>query len=218
MDWFQPIDDYCERLAPGLFAEPWNAVSNASFIAAAILLFLQWRRSQARHGLSLLLIANVFVIGIGSLLFHTFANRWSMLADVLPIAVFIHLYLLLALRSYVSLSWIVAAILTLCFFFLSPALGSWLRPFAGSSAFYVPALLAIFAVAAAVRRRLPDVSNGLFIAGCVFAVSIAFRAADRPLCASWPSGTHLMWHVLNGLVLYLLVRVYFRFTSAPEAH
>jgi hypothetical protein len=217
MNWLEPIDDYCERLAPGLLAEPWNAVSNASFIAAAIVLLLQWQRSEKRNLLSLLLIANVSLIGIGSFLFHTFANRWSMLADVLPITIFIHFYLLLALRTYVPLNWPVAAIVTLGFFFASPYLGSLLRPIAGSSAFYVPALFAIFAVAAIARRRLPHISRPLFIAGCVFAISITFRAADQPFCASWPLGTHLMWHLLNGLVLYVLVRIYLRFTSAREA-
>lgn len=217
MNWFEPIDDYCERITPGLFAEPWNAVSNASFIVAAAVLWHQWHRSEGRNLLSLLLVVNVFAIGIGSFLFHIFANRWSMLADVLPITIFIHLYLLLALRHYVSLSWMISAVVTIGFFFLSPALASWLRSFAGSSAFYLPALLAIFSVAAAIRQRRPNVSKGLIAAGLLFALSIAFRAADQPFCDSWPAGTHLIWHLLNGLVLYHLVHIYLHSASAREA-
>ena len=105
MDWFAPIDAYCERLGPGLWAEPLNAVSNVAFIIAAL-----WaaraahRRSSAnrRSGSS---IALVFVIGLGSLAFHTFANRWSAMADVLPITLFIYGYLAFALRRFLGLGW-----------------------------------------------------------------------------------------------------------------
>jgi hypothetical protein len=34
---FDPIDAYCERLGPGLWAEPLNAVTNLAFIVAAVI-------------------------------------------------------------------------------------------------------------------------------------------------------------------------------------
>ena len=80
MDWNAQVDGYCERLAPGLWAEPWNAVTNLAFVLAAIWV---WRRGgdvPVR-----VLAAILFVIGIGSGLFHTFATRWAGVADVLPI-------------------------------------------------------------------------------------------------------------------------------------
>jgi hypothetical protein len=33
------------------------------------------------------------------------------------------------------------------------------------------------------------------------------RSLDMPLCAGWPVGTHFLWHLLNALLLYLLVRL-----------
>ena len=36
MDWTRQIDNYCERLSPDFWAEPWNAVTNAFFILAAV--------------------------------------------------------------------------------------------------------------------------------------------------------------------------------------
>ena len=36
MDWMAPLDGYCERLGPGLWAEPLNFLSNAAFLVAAI--------------------------------------------------------------------------------------------------------------------------------------------------------------------------------------
>src|SRR3954464_12359934 len=94
--WSDPVDLYCERLDAGFGAEPLNAVSNAAFVIAAGAAFLRWRRAGASDVPALLLIVVVAGVGTGSFLFHTLANRWSELADVLPIAVFIYGYFFLA--------------------------------------------------------------------------------------------------------------------------
>jgi hypothetical protein len=36
------------------------------------------------------------------------------------------------------------------------------------------------------------------------------RTFDRALCPFLPFGTHFLWHVLNGLVLFLLLRIVLR--------
>ncbi len=208
MNWFEPVDQYCERLDTSFWAEPMNALSNVAFIVAGLMLLRMWLKSPGHHIIGLLLVLNVLVIGIGSFLFHTFANRWSSLADVLPITVFIHGYLLLALHTYLHFKWWQAAAATLAFFAASPLLGAALAPLMGSSAFYIPALLAIFAVAIATREDNRHTSNALRDAGLIFAVSIAFRAADLAVCEALPQGTHPRWHLLNSFVLFLLVRLY----------
>lgn len=215
MDWFEPLDGYCERLGPGFWAEPLNAVSNASFIVAGIVLYMQWQSTRDRPVTGLLLVINVLAVGIGSFLFHTFANRWSEVADVLPITVFIHLYLLLALRNFLGLKWWQAAGLTLAFFAISPLLAMRIAPLVGSSAFYIPALLAIFGVAIAANWTNRAVALRLRDTGIVFALSIALRSVDMPFCDSLPTGTHVFWHILNGVVLYLLVRLYLQINAAP---
>jgi hypothetical protein len=35
MDWVSPVDMYCERLRPGLWAEPVKALTTLSFLLAA---------------------------------------------------------------------------------------------------------------------------------------------------------------------------------------
>lgn len=208
MDWLQPLDQYCERVTPEFWGEPLNAFSNAAFIIAGLVLLHQWKRNSSRSPSSLLLILNVIVIGIGSFLFHTFANRLSELADVLPIAVFINLYLFLALRAYLGLNWWLASGITIMLLVASPFIADALAPLMGPSSMYGTALLSIFGVGIAARNRSIAISNLLFIAGSVFIVSIAFRAADLRLCQSWPHGTHFAWHILNSVVLYLLAGLY----------
>jgi hypothetical protein len=100
--WSVPIDAYCERIDASFWSEPVNALSNGGFLAAAALAFLQWRRARSSDRPAICLIIIVATVGVGSFLFHTFANRWSRLADVLPIAGFIYGYFFLAMRRYLD--------------------------------------------------------------------------------------------------------------------
>jgi hypothetical protein len=50
--------------------------------------------------------------------------------------------------------------------------------------------------------------NILFVALGLFAVSLTFRTLDNAVCDTLPLGTHFLWHVLNGCVLYLTTRGY----------
>src|SRR6266511_2219889 len=97
------IDLYCERLVPGMWAEPLNAISNAGFLLGA------WtaRRHARRQGIagrdSALLVGLMASIGVGSTLFHTFATPWALALDVLPILCFQMAFLWLYLRRVVGL-------------------------------------------------------------------------------------------------------------------
>jgi hypothetical protein len=209
--WFLPVDSYCERLGPGFWAEPINAVSNGAFILAAVHVFWIWRRTQPRDWPALGLIAVAAIVGIGSFLFHTFANRWSLLADVLPIAVFIYSYFLLAMRRYLRLGIVPAVAFTLAFAafdFSFSRLWSNLFPdiSLNGSVGYLPALMALIAVGIACRilhARQPG--RALLGAGFIFALSLVFRSIDNAVCSALPLGTHALWHMLNALVLWILM-------------
>ncbi len=47
MNWSATLDFYCERVAPGLWGEPLNAISNGAFWLAA--LWLWWRSLRLRR-------------------------------------------------------------------------------------------------------------------------------------------------------------------------
>lgn len=98
MDWFTPIDIYCERVTAAFWAEPLNALSNISFILAALWGWVEAKRRDRLDPMTMILILLAGMIGIGSFLFHTFANTWSSLADVIPIWSFVFLFVLVALR------------------------------------------------------------------------------------------------------------------------
>lgn len=210
MNWTESLDQYCERLDASFWAEPLNAVTNAAFLVAAALALRIWLQRAPKDWSALALIGVVTATGIGSFLFHTYANRWSMLADVIPIAIFIHLYLFLALRRFLGASLWLAGGATALFLVASPFLGRLAAPLVGSSAGYVPALAAIFVVGALSLSRSRGLGLGLFAAGAVFTASLTFRTLDGPLCDALPFGTHFLWHLLNSTLLFLLMRLFMR--------
>lgn len=218
MDWTRSVDAYCERLDPGFWAEPVNALTNAAFLIAAVASWLAWRADQRRKVPSTrpgdravpALILILFLIGIGSFLFHTVATRWSALADVVPIAVFIHFYFFLAMRRILCIGLVTSVLLTIVFLFAGYGLAPLLSGVAGSSAGYVPAAIAILAVAAVARWLNRSAAGPLALVGAIFMISLAFRTADIPFCPSFPLGTHFVWHCLNAVVLYLLIRTLVR--------
>lgn len=66
------VDGYCERVAPGLWGEPLNSLSNLAFLVAAVLV---WRLAAGDRAGRLLagLIGLVFA---ASTAFHLLATRW----------------------------------------------------------------------------------------------------------------------------------------------
>lgn len=207
MDLMQRLNNYCERLSPDFWAEPLNAVTNGAFLIAAVLAILLWRRKTPADPAGISLIIVIAAIGIGSFLFHTVATRWAALADVLPIAVFIHLYLFFALRRFLGAPLWAALAIVAAFLAFTPFVGRAAAPLVGSSAGYVSALLAIFVVGTLFFRRNQALGRQVLVTGGVFLLSLTFRTLDQPLCSQIAFGTHFLWHILNAVVLYLLVRV-----------
>jgi hypothetical protein len=203
---------YCERIDGGFWAEPLNAVTNAAFLVAALAGLWLWNRQGRREVVMLVLIGLVFAIGIGSFLFHTIPNRWTLLADVVPIQLFAFGYFAFALNRFLRLSIAITVAGTLAFLGLAlslSAVGRMVLPagMAGSAG-YAAFLLGLIGVALAMSRApaLRDQSRLLALAACTFTVSLTMRSVDNMLCGSLPLGTHWLWHLLNASVLYLLLR------------
>ncbi|MEJ6392218.1 hypothetical protein V8J82_03065 [Gymnodinialimonas sp. 2305UL16-5] len=207
MDLTAQIDIYCERLGPGLWAEPLNALTNLAFLVGAI-----WAATaiRGRQPYAWALVVCLAAIGIGSGLFHTFATGWAALSDVIPILLFILIALFATARTI--LAWpIWAGLLTVALFFpyaaAFGALAALIPPLA-ISASYWPVALLIFAAALFLRHRTPIFARGLLVAGGLLLVSLTFRSVDMALCEAIPRGTHFLWHLFNGLLLAIVIRTY----------
>ncbi|MBE1283065.1 MAG: hypothetical protein GJ676_07115 [Rhodobacteraceae bacterium] len=210
MEWTREIDAYCERLGPEYWAEPINAITNAAFLVAALVM---WRRVQGPGlGLARLLCIILAAIGIGSYLFHTHATVWAAIADTTPIALYVLTYIFAANRDMWGMRPMWAFGATLLFFPYAAATLPLFQmvPGLGSSAGYAPVPLLILIYAVLLRRRLPQASRGLAIGAGILILSIIFRSLDLPTCEGTPFGTHFMWHILNATMLGWMIEVYRR--------
>jgi len=204
-----PIDLYCERLHGGLWAEPVNAVSNLAFFAAAIGAYWLWKREGRDDRFILLLIGLAVLVGIGSTLFHTFATRWGLLADSIPIGLFVVAFLIYTLRRFLGLSIVITFIWIALFLAISAALPRLLPSgFLNNSGFYFPVLGALFILGAVLWARGGNrrwVGGSYLCAAALFALSLSFRIVDQAACAQFPLGTHFVWHCLNGTLIYVML-------------
>lgn len=205
-----PIDLYCERTGPELWSEPVNALTNLAFLVAAAFLLRAWlaayRHRPAAGWDRLLLAILVAAIGIGSGLFHTFARAWAEAADVLPIALFISVFLLVSLKRLAGLGWPATLAWFAAYHGVNALVKRHLDPdLLNGSVFYLPSFAALALLAAWLAWR-GHARRRLYLAAvAVFLVSLGFRSVDMALCDAWPLGTHFLWHVLNGILLWMLV-------------
>lgn len=204
------IDIYCERVSSDLFAEPINFLSNIAFIIAFYILLRRLKdlsfSDKALKNYSIILTYIILFIGLGSFLFHAFGNLWSAFADTLPIMIFILFYLYIAVRFYLEQTKLVSVVALIIFLSLNILLG-----YAGIEEIssYLTALFAMLFISAVslVRKELV-ISRGLFNASLIFIISLTSRQLDAFACNYIPFGTHLIWHILNAILLYSLVLLF----------
>ena len=220
MNWNAYIDSYCERLLPGFWDEPLNAISNLAFWLSAWLVWRYWQRSvvtnspcsvtTGRVDISSLLVM-MLLIGFGSFAFHTVATRWAGALDVLFIAVYLHFYLAVYLHRAMGWRWALAWLGVPLFFLLSQGLSiAWRLVLPGTAAGYLSAwtVLLLLCIHSALNKL--DSTRALAAVAVCFAVSLSLPQLDMPLCSDWRWGTHFAWHLLNaatlGLTTWAMVR------------
>jgi len=205
--------EYCERLDVGFWAEPVNALSNAAFLITALLLLrLLGHRQQGDVSWDIYtLILLVASVGLGSFLWHTFATQWAELADKLPIFAFMLVFFSSYMARVLRLSWRLISFWLALFLLLNVAVKLSLpADLFNGSIMYLPALLALLMMAfASVRQRLPGAMIMFALTG-LFCVAVTFRSIDQLLCDSFPLGSHFIWHLLNAVMLYWLMRTLIR--------
>jgi len=198
--------DYCERTGPGLLDEPVNLLTNLSFIVAAGFIYRLMRDREQFNPGNILLLVLVAMIGIGSALFHSFATEWARLLDVVPIFLYQLAFLWLYMQRVARLGTFFRAVLVGGFLLVS-LYALTFKAMLNGSVMYLPAILSVMAVSVyhySSKRVEPMLG---WYALFVFALSLFFRTVDVSLCPVWPLGTHFVWHLLNGVLLYLTFRI-----------
>ena len=199
------MDAYCERTGPGLLAEPLNAITNASFLIAAWAAWLlATRAGHVSTGIRVLVLLAASV-GIGSALWHTVPNGWTLTLDIIPILIFLVCFFWLYLRDVARLPtpWAVASIVA---FLIASTSALQLGGVLHGAFYYTPALIFLLALGVYhMQERTAGRYLLLWAAGAYF-LALVFRTMDLEVCSAFPIGTHFLWHSLNGLAAYLAMR------------
>jgi len=196
---------YCEQGLAIAHFEPWNALTNLAFIAAAI--GAGWQARHLPHGASggeLALMVLAVAIGAGSFAWHATQARWAELADVLPILGFVLVFLFLAVRRFFSASAGMAGCACAAMLLAIVALVAVMPGALNGSIAYLPVWIGLTVLAA--TAPAPAIRAPLRIAAALFAVSLAARTVDLAICNDFPHGSHWLWHLCNGGVIYLALR------------
>ncbi|MCX4029322.1 ceramidase domain-containing protein [Endozoicomonas sp. SM1973] len=207
------IDLYCERLGPGLLAEPINALTNIAFFIAA---WASWKITQSLQGIhyaSYLLISLIIMIGTGSSLFHTFATPWAAQADIIPILLFQLCFVWFYSLKVMRLNYSKSAVLVIALFLASHFSRQYPNLLNGSL-MYAPTLFAIAMLAVFHFRQQNNSPLILIWATAVFIASLFFRTIDNAICPYVVIGSHFLWHLCNGFLIYLTMKALF--TNWPD--
>lgn len=207
------LDGYCERAGmPGLWAEPVDVISNIAFLIAA---YLAWRKWGNAGGKDIsLLIALLAAIGVGSAIWHLAGSGVAVLFDVIPILLFMNVYLMSFLVRVAGCGWRGAVIGFLAFQMLNAASETFLpRGMLNGSVMYLPAYSVLALMTLYLFRTRHPAAKTLLGITLLWSLSIAFRTMDMTICPMFPLGTHFLWHILNAVVLYKLIGL---LAAAPQ--
>ncbi len=199
------IDMYCERRGPEFWAEPLNALTNLVFLLAAA---AAWWSARRHHRLTreiVILIALAAIVGVGSFLFHTFATSWAMYLDMIPIFVFQMDFVWLYSRRQIQFSRLRGGLLLAGLLLTSLPLLTFHDVLNGSLT-YLPAWLLLAAFGAYHVRQSKHHPWQLVIAAILLLSALGFRTIDKTFCEKIPYGTHFLWHLINGIVFYLVIQ------------
>lgn len=200
---------YCERTGDQLFGEPLNAISNIGFFIAGWFLLRLYQRQKSATGSIphvATLIALVFIIGAGSLLFHAVGTMWAAIFDVIPIAFFIFFYLYAFARNLLGLNRLRAWGLLLCLVGVNIAYKFYVFRAMDGYVSYIPTFFFLAGLCVFMLIQRHPSALRILVATTLALVSLYCRTIDRDICNALPIGTHFLWHGFNALVIYILVR------------
>lgn len=201
--------DFCERMGPEFWGEPVNTFSSLGFLIVAAQLYRYYRthpdlkgsRVWDLHILTVLIVA----IGLGSFLYHTIPNRWTNMADVVPIVIFINLYFFSALMRITKCTKFETIVCYIAFVGFSHIFVSQFPHALNNSIGYLSSMASLVVIAFYLNMKRRTSARSFLVIALTGILSLFFRAVDEEVCELVPLGTHFLWHVFNSMLLYMLM-------------
>lgn len=204
---------YCEPAflvtTTGWLFEPVNTLTNIAFVISGMAV---WRYKSRFRVVGIdfnFMIAFILLTAFGSALWHGTRTYLGMWLDVFGILLFQITYL----AAYAQRVWKISRVwnvLLVGLFIVSSFIierlwdASVLGDIVKGTGGYLPCLVFLAVMAWYVRNKDRLFMKRLWCGLAVFIVSLSFRTVDLLLCDATGVGSHFIWHVLNGYLLYII--------------
>lgn len=202
---YSSLPDHCEK-SWGLISEPIDTISNIAFFISAYFIYALFKRNNIKDDYLQILLILVLLIGTGSTIYHAFRNPFTLIADQLPIYVFV-VYSIYLFVKYVTqnkiLQYLVPVLLVI-FQFISLAnipLFIFNMPTRHAVNLFFIAALSIWSY-----RKLGNLTLGIVPVLFTYALGIFSRAFDLIVCPINGFGTHFFWHISVAFAAYFTAR------------
>ncbi len=199
----------CERVAEGALAEPLNVITNFAFFATAALLWRECRANSDLRGLKIydikLLIALIFSIGLCSSIFHLHPTPLTELLDTLVIAIFIIFFFLSVMVRIVKCKIMETFVCFMAYAGFTHILVTQFPNAMNGSIAYLSTMTTLIFIALYLNLKRRATARAFLLAAIIGMISLFFRSIDNAVCDKIPIGTHFMWHMLNGLLIYIVM-------------
>ncbi len=201
----EAISTHCEKPV-GFISEPVNTISNIAFFISAFLIYKLLHKNRVTNPHLYRLFWLAVLVGIGSTLYHSFNNPYTLILDQAPIYTFI-LYSLFLITSYASKN--------ITTRFLIPMMLIFIQIFVLSKApafildiptVHITNLLFVSLLVIWFYRRLGKIGLSIIPIISVYGLAIVVRGFDMPVCSINNFGTHFLWHILTATAVYLTMR------------
>ena len=197
---------YCES-GIGIFStQPINTISNIALLIAAYFAYRLVMIKEVKDRTVKILPFVIAITGIGSMLWHGMPHSLTNFADTLPLSTFVLISLFLFLEKLLEKRVLVWKIFLAFILVETPFMFHLLPSINGFLPYSIVLIFGAFLVYGLIKKS-KALTPDLVIIISLFATALIFRTLDLIICPIFSVGTHFIWHILNALVLYLVVRV-----------
>lgn len=215
---------YCEKTIFETFFEPANSLSNLGFFVSSFCIYHFLTRSQKSLFHRYYFAIVVLCIAIGSFLWHFYPTKLTVILDSVPIFIFMLSFLIFysseIAKTRFHSYWMIG------FFFVFVPSFSYLANLFVQTFFQTKissmgyaSVITYFLVLQIYNsfHKKTEISKAILISA-LFGCSIFFRAIDVPICQQFPLGTHFIWHILNSITLFLMVKLLYQIRFQRTVH
>lgn len=207
LNFYNSLPDKCEQ-SWGIISEPVDTISNIAFFISAYFIYKLFKDNKIKDSKLWWLFTLVILIGAGSTLYHGFRSPINLIADQVPIYIFV-LYSVYLLVSKVTKSTFLRFGIPLILVLLQLIFLSGVPIFISNiPTRHVLNVLFVACLSFWIYQKLGKVTLNIIPILLLYSLGIASRYFDLIVCPINSFGTHFFWHFCVAVVTYLTARFF----------